>query len=475
MRKAIFVLVMSVPVLLLAGCEDSLQFPELTTTTTTTSTSTTVAPVPGDVNGDGYADVLAGVSQAAGGGANRGQVYVYYGGPSMNGAADRVFTGLADGDQLGVSVALAGDVNGDGYADVIAGSRFADGGGTDRGQAYVYFGGPSMDSVADVILSGAADNDQFGAAVSGAGDVNGDGYADVIVGAYRADGGGTDRGQAYVFYGGLSMDSVADVTMTGGADEDFFGNRVSGAGDVNGDGCADVLVGAPLADGGGSNRGQAYIYFGGSSMDSVADVTMTGGADEDQLGRHLSGAGDVNGDGCADVILGAYFADGGGSNRGQAYIYYGGPSMDNAADVTMTGAADNDYLGCAVSAAGDVNGDGYTDVIVGAYGVDDGGTERGRASIFYGGPSMDNAADVTITGKADNDYLGDGVSSAGDVNGDGYADVIVGADGADGGGLDRGEAYVFLGGVFVDALADVTFAGAADNNYLGAAIAGVKP
>ncbi|MEE8638693.1 MAG: VCBS repeat-containing protein, partial [Candidatus Margulisiibacteriota bacterium] len=137
-------------------------------------------------------------------------------------------------------------------------------------------------------------------------------------------------------------------------------------GDVNGDGYSDVIVGAMGADGGGENRGQAYVYFGGTSMDNTADVTFSGGADYDNFAVSVSSAGDVNGDGYVDVIVGAYYADGGGTNSGQAYIYFGGTSMDNTADVTITGGAEWDGLGYSVSSAGDVNGDGYVDVIVGA-------------------------------------------------------------------------------------------------------------
>jgi hypothetical protein len=268
----------------------------------------------------------------------------------MDNTADVTFSGAADNDNLGISVSGAGDINGDGYADVIVGALYADAGGTDRGQAYIYYGGSSMDNTADVTISGAADNDRLGGAVSGAGDVNGDGYADVIVGAWGAAG-GTNRGQAYIYYGGSSMDNIADVTFSGAADNDYFGTSVSGAGDVNGDGYADVIVGALYADVGGINRGQAYIYYGGASMNPTptADVTISGAADNDNLGISVSGAGGVNGDGYADVIVGAYSADAGGTDRGQAYIYYGGASMDNTADVTISGAADNDRLGNSVS------------------------------------------------------------------------------------------------------------------------------
>ena len=153
-------------------------------------------------------------------------------------------TGAAVGDFLGWSVAAAGDVNGDGYADVIVGAWANDTGGTNAGAVYVYFGGPTADAVADVTLFAEAPGDVFGITVAGAGDVNGDGYDDVIVGATQNDAAGVNAGRAYVYFGGLGMDAVADLTLTGEAAGDNFGISVAAAGDVNGDGYDDVIVGA---------------------------------------------------------------------------------------------------------------------------------------------------------------------------------------------------------------------------------------
>ena len=154
------------------------------------------------------------------------------------------------------------------------------------GRAYVYYGGPGADAVADLTLTGEAAGDLFGYSVSGAGDVNGDGYADVIVGAYSDDAGGSDAGRAYVYFGGPGADAVADLTLTGAAASDWFGWSVSGAGDVNGDGYADVIVGGHSDDAGGMDAGRAYVYFGGPGADAVADLTLTGAAAGDRL-RHL--------------------------------------------------------------------------------------------------------------------------------------------------------------------------------------------
>jgi hypothetical protein len=413
----------------------------------------------GDVNGDGYSDVIVGAANEDTGGANSGSAYVFYGGSTMDITADVMFIGDAASDQFGLSVSECGDINGDGYSDVIVGAYFNDVGGSNAGRAYIYFGGISMDNINDGILTGEAASDQFGWSVSDAGDINGDGYSDVIVGAANNDAGGADAGRAYIYFGGNVMDNTADVILTGAAEIDFFGNSVSTAGDVNGDGYSDVIVGAYKNDAGGSNAGRAYIYFGGASMDNLVDVTLTGEATLDNFGYSVSTAGDVNGDGYSDVIVGAPNNDAGGTFAGRAYIYFGGNVMDNTADVILTGAAEMDFFGNSVSTAGDVNGDGYSDVIVGAANNDAGGADAGRAYIYFGGNVMDNTADVILTGAAEIDFFGNSVSTAGDVNGDGYSDVIVGAYGNDAGGYSAGRAYIYFGGNVMDNTADIILTG----------------
>ncbi|MGB4851464.1 MAG: FG-GAP-like repeat-containing protein, partial [Ignavibacteria bacterium] len=421
----------------------------------------------GDVNGDGYDDIVIGALFNDAGGTNAGRAYIYYGGIIVNSGVDVILTGLAASDQFGISVSSAGDVNGDGFGDVIIGANNNDAGGSNAGRAYIYFGGSSMNNVADVLLTGAAISDNFGYSVSSAGDMNGDGYSDVIVGAQLNDAGGNAAGRAYVYHGGSSMNSVADLTITGAAANDNFGNAVSLAGDMNGDGYGDIIVGANGNDAGGSSAGRAYVYFGGSIPDSIVDVTMTGAAASDNFGIYLSSAGDVNGDGFSDVIVSAYFNDAGGSNAGSAYIYFGGIIPNNTADVIFTGAVAGDQLGISVSSAGDINGDGYSDVIAGANLNDAGGTSAGRAYIYLGGLNMDNTADVVLTGKTTFDQFGWSVSTAGDMNGDGYSDMIVGAILNDAGGSSAGRAYIYLNSMTGTDIADEFFTGAAVNDGLG--------
>ena len=418
----------------------------------------------GDVNGDGYGDVIVGAHLNDAGGTNAGRVYLYLNSLSGSDIADEFFTGYAAGDELGYSVANAGDVNGDGYPDVIVGAPQYNSG---QGRAYIFFGGPGMNNTADVVLTGATSHIYFGTSVASAGDVNGDGYSDVIVGAPSSGG----SGQAIIFFGGASMDNTPDVTLSGEAASNDFGHSVAGAGDVNGDGYSDVIVGALYNSANGSHAGRAYIFLGGPGMDNTADLILTGKAAGDEFGGSVAGAGDVNGDGYSDVIVGAIGSDVGGSAAGQAYIFFGGASMDTTADVVFTGEAAGDFFGNAVACAGDVNGDGYSDVIVGAYYSDANGVESGRAYVFFGGAVMDNMADVALTGEAPGDHFGTSVACAGDVNGDGYSDVVVGARDNDAGGVDAGRAYILFGGPGMDNTADIILTGEAPNNAFGISVA----
>ena len=383
----------------------------------------------GDVNGDGHPDVIVG---AYGYNVRTGRAYVYHGGPTIDATPELTLTGESVLDEFGWAVASAGDVNGDGYADVIVGADWNDAGDDDAGRAYIYHGGPDMDGVADVTLTGEADGDWFGSAVSSAGDVDDDGYADVIVGAIYA--GEESEGCAYVYHGGPAMDATADLILAGQASDDTFGEAVASAGDVNGDGYPDLIVGAS-----GNDSGAAFVYHGGPGMDATADLILAGETQNDAFGWAVAGAGDVNDDGYADVIVGATSA--GGDGAGQVYIFFGGTAMDAVADLTLAGEATDDRFGWSVSAAGDVDGDGYADLIVGAPSA--GAEGAGRAYLYLGGAAMDNLADAVIDGEAADDLFGESVASAGDVDGDGHDDVLTGAGGQDAGASNAGKAYVY--------------------------------
>ena len=391
-----------------------------------------VAPA-GDLNGDGFADFIVGAYQCDAGGLDAGRAYVYYGGRPLDAKPDLYLTGEAPGDLFGVSVASAGDVNHDGFPDLIVGAHENDAGGANAGRAYIYLGGPRADSKPDFILTGEAAGDAFGYSVASAGDMNGDGNADVIVGAYENSAKGSGAGRAYVFFGGPGMDNVPDLVLTGETAGDYFGISVSSAGDVNGDKYGDVIVGAYQSDFGGIDAGRAYVFFGGPRPDDRPDLILTGAAAGDAFGFSVASAGDVNKDGFGDMIVGAYHNDAGGADAGRAYIYLGGPRPDARADLVLTGDAPGDAFGFSVAPAGDVNGDGFSDVIVGAYGNDAGGSAAGRAYVYFGGTVLDAVSDFTFTGEASLDNLGYAVSGALDFDGDGFGDIAVAAPFGDAG------------------------------------------
>jgi Na+-transporting NADH:ubiquinone oxidoreductase subunit NqrB len=424
----------------------------------------------GDVNADGYADVIVGASQHDfGAGADRGQAYLYLGG--AGGLATSPVSTLS-GDEnnalFGASVATAGDVNGDGFADVIIGAYTHDAGAganANRGRAYVYLGGVSG-LAANPLWTGSGDENGafYGWCVASAGDINGDGYADIVVGAYQHDAGGAagaNRGRAYMYVSGPGGPaSIPGWTRSGDEDLAFFGHSLATAGDVNGDGYADVIVGADghNADAGaGADRGRAYLFLGsGGTLSQNPIWTVSGDENSDVFAHSVATAGDINGDGFSDVVVGAYGHDAGagsGANLGRAYAYLGagGPPPASPAAI-RSGDEDIAQYGRSLASAGDVNGDGYSDWIIGAYGHDAGGavnTNAGRAYVYLGAPGGLSATPAW-TGSGDENYAGYGgaVSSAGDVNGDGYADVLVAAiyhDAGEGFSADRGRVYLYLG------------------------------
>ncbi len=408
-------------------------------------------------------------------------------------SAGKTLAGESINDLFGYSVAIAGDVNDDGYSDIIAGAPWAESGGDDAGKVYMFFGGPPsvMDAEADVTISGSDNNDNLGLSVSPAGDVNGDGFDDIIIGSpNRYKSGNPYAGEAYIFYGGPSLGSKAgypalqaddaDVILSGENAQDKFGSTVSWAGDFNKDGFDDVIVGAPFADGGGNSKGRAYIYYGGISMNSTVDVKITGAANLDNLGSSLARAGDVNNDGYGDVIIGAPMADVDtlADNKGEAYIIYGGGggagSIDLAGSVSsltvLSGFEAFEHLGTSLGYGGDVNNDGYDDVVVGGQYLGLDSTITGSAYIYLGGASVDSVPDVVFTGEQQSDWFGSAVAGAGDVNGDGYYDLIVGAYLADAGdGEDNGgKAYLYMGGANQpDNSADAIFSGDVDDGWGG--------
>jgi hypothetical protein len=249
--------------------------------------------------------------------------------------------------QFGFSVAGGGDVNGDGYADVMGGAPYfyEGGGGYDMGRGLLFFGGSPMDATAEAAFGSGDLRAHGGWSVAILGDVNGDGLADFAVASPDEPAAAT-RGIVRIHYGAGSWAWAADLTLRPGADVVRLGHAVAGAGDVNGDGYDDVIVGAPDSAGG---TGRALIYLGGAAPDTVEDVTFSA-ATADQLGYAVGGVGDVNGDGYADVLLGAPYYDGAGPDVGRVHGCWGGVAPGAACD-SRAGLASGDLSGYAVGGA----------------------------------------------------------------------------------------------------------------------------
>ena len=413
----------------------------------------------------------------------------------LNGQNGFKLDGENDGDSSGFSVSSAGDINGDGYDDLIIGSREYIG-GSNKGRSYVVFGGPGVGSSGIIALSslngsngfkldGENNGDYSGWSVSTAGDVNGDGYADLLIGAFGYPG-GNNKGRSYLVFGGpgvgsagvfglSSLNGTNGFKLDGENNNDYSGGFVNTAGDINGDGYNDLLIGASGYPE-GYDKGRSYVAFGGpgvgssgvfslSSLDGINGFKLDGENNNDHSGGSVSEAGDINGDGYTDLTLGADFYLG-GSNKGRSYVVFGDPeigssgiialsSLNGANGFKLDGENNGDWSGLAVSTAGDINGDGYADLLIGAP-YHPTGSFKGRSYVMFGGSgvgiagvlslsSLNGTNGFKLNGENDNDYSGASLGAAGDINGDGYSDLIIGAYNYPGGN-DTGRSYVVFGG-----------------------------
>ncbi len=405
----------------------------------------------GDVNGDGYSDVIVGAPDYDNGQTDEGMAFVYYGSPYGLPTSPN-WTGESNqaSAYYGISVSTAGDVNGDGYSDVIIGAHYYDGGQTNEGRVYVYHGSASGLATSPNWTGQSNQADaHYGTSVACAGDVNGDGYSDVIIGIPEFDNNETDEGRAYVYHGSASgLSTLPTWSAEPNVSNASFGRSVATAGDINGDGYADVIVGAPLYTNGQGDEGAAFVYHGSASGLSTAPMwTNEANQNNAYFGFSVSTAGDVNGDGYADVIVGAPFYTNGQDYEGAAFVYHGSASgLSTTPMWTNESNQNNAYFGFSVSTAGDVNGDGYADVIVGAHYYDNGETDEGRAFVYHGSAAgLSTTPNWTDESNQPSAYYGVSVSTAGDVNGDGYSDVIVGAYFYDNGESNEGRAFVYHG------------------------------
>lgn len=384
---------------------------------------------PGDVNGDGFTDALVGAP-----GEELARAYLYLGGPDgLAELPDQALQSTTGDGDYAVEVSGAGDMDGDGWPDAAVGERSCAGG------VYVYPGSEGgLDAARAVYIWGPACDATIGDELAGVGDLDGDGLDDLAVGSQEAD---EDLGMVLLFFGSEARDWVEpDQRVPGASPGGAFGGTLGTAGDVNGDGYADLLVGARKASG----VGEAHLFHGGADgVGAESDARMFG-ADEDGLfGVALAGLGDVDADGHGDVAVGA---SGGAEHFGSASLYFGSPDGFEA-PLELVGPSSASSFGAALAGPGDGNGDGFADLLVSAY-LDARG--EGEVQLFRGASAgLASAAGRVFEGaEGTKDWLGFAMDAAGDVNGDGWPDALVTSLGEERG---RGSLTLLPGGADADA------------------------
>ena len=412
----------------------------------------------GDIDNDGNDDVGVGAPYYDGDSSNIGAAYVLYGSLSSGSwslsGADAMQYGTSSSGRGGSSLASLGDTDSDGYGEFLVGAPFADASTTNGGEVWVLEGPLSgAAAVSGYFIHGTDSNAYFGTAVDGC-DLDQDGVNDVVVGSTGVSNGTYDSGGVYLFSGPITADtadSSASALLAGQGDEDQAGHALACLTDNDGDGYDDLVVGAHYK---GNDSGVAYVVHGIVTSDGpLSDETnLSAGASEDLMGHSVSDAGDWDGDGYGDLVIGAPYGDGGASEAGETYIFLGPTTADagvSSADITIEGATANDFSGWSVASGFDSDGDGNPDLAIGAYGNDDAATSAGAAYLFYGPLSSGtwgaSSAHATITGSSSNDQLGYSVSGAGDTDADGYDDLIIGARRESTTDTYAGAAYLFMG------------------------------
>ena len=401
----------------------------------------------GDVNADGFDDLLVGGPHFDNGQTDEGAAYLFLGSSAgLRHSPAWTQEGGQFGAGFGSSVAPAGDVNADGFADVLIGAPGIDGDHEDEGGAFLYLGtSAGLSSTPVRTWHGGQAAARFGAAVGGVGDVNADGFDDVLIGATGFDAGEMDEGAAFLFLGGpAGPPATAAWSVEGNQAGASLGASVAALGDLNGDGFGDVAVGVPLFDGGQVDEGQVRVFAGSSSgLGGNPLQSYEQNVSGSRFGTSVSGAQNLSGDGARRVLFGAPIYQ-------YTHIEEGGTFMATLGQLPFFldfGRQDFAHRGISIACAGDVNGDGLEDVVIGADRYDQGEEDEGLVTVHFGHPSF--VVDRTAAWTVDVDQafcgFGSSVASAGDVNGDGFDDIVAGAPLYDQGVGDEGRAFVYLG------------------------------
>jgi hypothetical protein len=434
---------------------------------------------PGDHNGDGLGDLIIGANGASSG---VGAAYLMRT-PFVKSKEATFATAIITGDQasmeLGEVVAWAGDVGERSYEtgavhydDMMVGAPSYDASSrSSSGAVFLLFGEVSntLSADADAIIYGSASSMQLGSALSGPGDISGDGKDDIVLGAIEATGGASKSGAVFLFFGDIAEGSAtttssASVQLQGVSSQDQFGAWISGPMDLDGDGDGDLGIGAPAADPSSrTGAGAAYVFYGPfvagvNELASAADFTLTGTVSNDGLGTAVETAGDFDGDGYGDLVVSAPKAQGNKSGSGVVYLVLGGSKrlsgvndIATALDIGIQGLTTDDGIGTRLAPAGDVNNDGLADILIGAPTYD--ARDTGAAYLVYGDGKASGLALLSsfttwsLTSSIRNDFVGSSLGGVGDTNGDGFDDFVVGASGYDYGTTSgNGALFLFYGG-----------------------------